>query len=84
MSSFTPGPWIVSKQGNVIRAANGDFICDLNGVALSNVPVLAAAAEMLEALQSVINDLEWGTTGRWKGDGSKGLRAAIAKATGKD
>lgn len=40
-------------------------------------------AELLEALKSVVHDLEWGTTGRWKGDGSASLRAAIAKAEGR-
>ena len=37
-------------------------------------------AELLAALESVIHDLENGTTGRWEGDGSASLRAAIAKA----
>ncbi len=38
--------------------------------------------ELLAALKSVIYDLEFGTTDRWKGNGSLPLRIAIANACG--
>jgi hypothetical protein len=49
----------------------------------ANARLIAAAPELLEVLKSVVNDLEYGTTGRWKGEGSKSLRAAIAKVEGR-
>lgn len=40
-------------------------------------------ADLLEQLKALVGDLEWGTTNRWKGDGSKSIRTAIAKAEGR-
>jgi len=41
------------------------------------------ADELLEALKGIEPDLAWGTTGRYKGEGSDAIRALIAKAEGR-
>lgn len=60
----------LSKNINIILAAMDEAV------------KLAAAPELLDALKSVVHDLQWGTTGRRKGEGSATLIAAIAKAEG--
>ena len=84
MSKHTPGPWffnfeagryVISHQGNFgphkALAITGGFYPDLE----ANARLIAAAPELLEALQML---LEFPNTG----PATSAARAAIAKATG--
>lgn len=51
--------------------------------AMSNAALIAAAPELLEMLKALEPDLAWGTTGRYKAQGSDAIRALIAKAEGR-
>ena len=85
----TPGPWTQGKYGEV-RDANGNELV-VEGVALggksteetrANARLIAAAPELLEALQGV--ETRCASSGYVGQDGQflKVIRAAIAKATG--
>jgi hypothetical protein len=82
--AFTPGPWesIVDKTGEVTvyeatTLANID-ICKMGGNTNdgSNARLIAAAPDLLEALQHLVTMLQAG------GYGTAHADAAIAKATG--
>lgn len=83
MSEFkgTPGQWHVDKFGDVY-SANGDFcIAGCRGVIdveadKNNAMLIAAAPELLEALQAVVRVADRAT------DEFDMARAAIAKALG--
>ncbi|WP_455865427.1 hypothetical protein [Pantoea agglomerans] len=67
MSEFkgTPGPWIFDEDdgdgGQVVVADNGDVVCVVGSYMtsveedFSNGPLLAAAPELLEALQELVH-----------------------------
>lgn len=92
-TSHTPGPWAqtYSKNPQIVGTVSGK---DIASTSARNVPLaqseanarlIAAAPEMLEALQTLVESLTWeekrsGTTY----SGLEDARAAIAKATGTD
>lgn len=58
MNIHTPGPWIMTEQGEddlVVCAERGDFICRPSGAtfgeAIDNARLIAAAPDMLSALR---------------------------------
>ena len=88
MSKHTPGPWIQrgervdAQRNHVCGGVNQESVLALSRPPeerLANARLIAAAPEMLEALQAVWSDLE-----SWDVDNevSQRVRAAIAKATG--
>lgn len=94
MSAHTPGPWIVTEdcETRVIRGADveqteggvtysfRDYVASTwGGPHEANARLIAAAPELLVALQEIMADMEsdFGT-----GYDYKKARAAIAKATG--
>jgi|SRR6185369_10158918 len=85
-TQHTPGPWAVNRSGNRIMVdTRMETICQANGVA--NARLIAAAPELLEALQQVI---AWNMTASTERDWTsyrlamiEQVRAAIARAQGK-
>ena len=87
-TKHTPGPW-VEKYGTLYGSNGEKVVCSSNGLAFgsvnswpdaaANARLIAAAPELLEALQAIISDMdsEFGTDY----DYNK-ARAVIAKATG--
>ena len=81
MTAHTPGPWffdidIRTEGGEIV--ASGDWDGGVNA-SLANQRLIAAAPDLLEALQGIMRDLvrgpdPFGTMAK--------ARAAIAKATG--
>ena len=85
MSKHTPGPWIadgaqIFTSDTNVAQANG-YRIDRETVA-ANARLIAAAPELLEALQKIAGNTydEW-TNGA---DAARIARAAIAKATGEN
>jgi len=79
MSGHTPGPWVIKKFGGQDKWAIGPLsrrVCDAYGEA--NGKLIAAAPNLLEALQGLLNALPSATTH----PAIRAARAAIAKATG--
>ena len=82
MTQYTPGPWTYEAEetgfAGAIVATTG-WICDFDtDPSLANARLIAAAPDLLEALQAVIAEHE-------DGYGLKcveQVKAAIAKATG--
>ena len=79
MSEHTPGPWCVS-DGNLLRVTNINkkhpvVVCGVHrngkyggkvcGDPLANARLIAAAPDLLEALQNAVNHLEGGSA-RWR------------------
>lgn len=85
MSKHTPGPWFFESSGEAYEI----FICDENGDVVDSVAgevvneedarLIAAAPELLEALQEVERKLGWIAIGS---ELLEKTRAVIAKATG--
>lgn len=95
-AAHTPGPWespgwdgdsrvvcatVNGKRRTLAHIHGGDDTSIKAAAQWANAALIAAAPDLLAALQFAIHDLENGTCDRWKGDGSKSLRDAIAKAT---
>jgi alkylhydroperoxidase family enzyme len=87
MSKHTPGPWAVGPDLEVFYALNGVGITrplKLTSMAgrteedRANARLIAAAPEMLEALQDLLNDVGKASSML----GAVKARAAIAKARG--
>ena len=80
MSKHTPGPLVINQFGGQDKLAIGPSVsrrvCDTYGEANANL--IAAAPNLLEALQSLLNALPSATTH----PAIRAARAAIAKATG--
>lgn len=85
-SKHTPGPWYIpmpSMGFSEIRSANGDLVFGIaagdthekqpDDICDANARLIAAAPDMLEALQYIVNN-------QWCFDMNV-LKAAIAKAT---
>ena len=79
---ITPGPWkeVVDRFEMTVKDAKGEVICSFNDHE-SNAQLIAAAPDLLEALQGAIQV--------WEGDGTTNIgdwlanaQTAIAKATG--
>lgn len=86
MTTHTPGPWSVEKDGsaehrneaNVINGADGTMIV-YGQVNDADARLIAAAPELLEALQAFPGFTDDATAGdAWL----EKMRAAITKATG--
>jgi len=84
MSKHTPGPWEVNfKKFNEVRAENGAVVAECKKLTSlvglqANARLIAAAPNLLEALQGLLNALPSATTH----PAIRAARAAIAKATG--
>lgn len=92
MSKHTPGPWTLydaRKDGSTSFYVNHgpDYIGSVHlapgraAVGSSNARLIAAAPELLEALQELVYGIERPTSGRFE-TAMPQARAAIAKATG--
>lgn len=85
MSTHTPGPWHVAN-GCQIRSAK-DQIAKAwmmrNGEGLANARLIAAAPEMLEALEEIVSAADGDGWSQLDADLRK-ARAAIAKAKGRE
>jgi len=81
MNAHTPGPWYQHRE--TVQAPNGTLVATLanaNGTCNDNARLIAAAPELLEALQMALPHLE---SVAMKDNAAYALaRAAIAKATG--
>ena len=97
MSAHTPGPWFVdglivtARQKGSIGFAYGPAMPENSAVgraSLANARLIAAAPELLAALQSLLSDWDavCGSHGWDKNHlcGPVDARAAIAKATGSE
>lgn len=94
----TPGPWRLHKMRRTIVASgpvgpSHTGVCDCaslynapdDATAAANARLIAAAPDMLEALQRIANAPAWGAPDRWEATPSEVrqlARAAAAKATG--
>lgn len=90
MSGHTPGPWAIEKESEshsiVNRSFEGDEWCVAEvyretDMAIANANLIAAAPDLLDALESVSSDLER-IAGVLFSDSLKVARAAIARAKG--
>jgi hypothetical protein len=89
MSKHTPGPWRLwgsADPSQVISAADCFVAQTVGGNDKANARLIAAAPELLEALQDLFGaDMEFHLMGDGKEDQIAAIakaRAAIAKATG--
>lgn len=99
-TKHTPGPWETGTQTKgsttlVSRIETGFAVAEMRNVhfreeAEANARLIAAAPELLEALQTFLTEyvqlVESGDAGFWNADEEEKViaaRAAIAKATGK-
>lgn len=89
---YTPGPWHVSN-GVQIRSEKHQLAkvwMMRNGEGVANAQLIAAAPELLEALDTLCNGLEWMIENRptimdeSDCEALNMARAVIAKATGAD
>jgi hypothetical protein len=90
-TTHTPGPWKIAATGHVVTAADYSRICrveQLPGMDSreidANARLIAAAPELLDALQNIVNSLTLAgppelACQQYQLDTA---RAAIAKATG--
>lgn len=90
----TPGPWVVEEESFTVTDESGEFVADFDSGPWkenhANADLIAAAPELLEALQELFADYKQladsGDAGFWNLEdtevGKKSL-AAIAKALGK-
>ena len=83
MSGHTKGPWVTT--GALVKTGDNNWIacCDVSRVIpdkemLANARLIAAAPDMLEALEQLQNDV----LGSGDGSGFEKARAALAKAEG--
>ncbi len=98
MAEHTPGPWtlgaqypdeIHAAQGQIAEALGGRWVgsspyeYEVPAEVAANARLIAAAPEMLEALQDVVNYF-WGTEAPVlkEGDVESFVKAAIRKARG--
>jgi hypothetical protein len=87
-SKHTPGPWRYQEgtdaYTHIVHTGVNRFLCqlaqDTSGVAEANARLIAAAPDLLEALQLVCATL--GQSNDWRDDSqmARKARAAIAKA----
>lgn len=93
MSAHTPGPWTIDwnvSRLDIFSADAATLVATLRRSALSpgiddtakaNARLIAAAPDMLEALQKLCAIQEYGDVASWASEWDE-ARAAIAKATG--
>lgn len=77
-AKHTKGPWIWDQQGEQIHSSDAEVIVYELGTNEANNRLIAAAPDLLAALQFI--DLTCGLTQT----ATKRLHAAIAKATGSE
>ena len=80
MMKYTPGPWTCSSAPggwDAVREPGGQLICSLNLNNPENMRLIAAAPELLEALQDVVLDGKLDSTSMTL----QNVMKAIAKAT---
>jgi hypothetical protein len=89
MSKHTPGPWSLyckTKDEIVVRKINKDMgeLCKIADVyGYGNARLIAAAPELLEALENLVSLCEAGLNGEYNIEAELAEpRAAITKATG--
>jgi hypothetical protein len=88
MSYHTPGPWKHDEMWGLIKYGRTE-ICALHSGNAANARLIAAAPELLEALNQTVSSLEYWFKRNGDPEGANSLmmqnaRAAIAKATGKE
>jgi len=85
-TEHTPGPWTVSKpSGNYIDTPAGHSVAALTySATLADAHLIAAAPDLLAALQEVLCDLDTLREPYRNEAICERVRAAIAKATGKE
>ena len=82
-TQHTPGPWAIEPDAlgeSSIVTDNGGTIADVYGRNPANARLIAAAPDLLAALQAVA---DYWAGGDVPADIDAAMRAAIAKATGK-
>lgn len=52
---WTEGPWEKRRQSNTIAQVGGKVVCDLNGVGGHDASLIAAAPEMFDVLERLVN-----------------------------
>lgn len=100
--SHTPGPWKVTSGGQVTARIYNRHFGDVSPLSLyrsiqvrrANARLIAAAPDMLEALEDILPDIECRCGEAYTGRGlhesnslchqAETVKAAIAKATGKE
>ena len=86
-NKHTPGPWKTTKESTrnqfvtdtKIRSADDSVVCVLHCNGEANARLIAAAPEMLEALEYIV---AW-NSGEWSAEKARDMaKSAIAKARG--
>lgn len=88
----TPGPWVVNEMGQhwnnkalvhleITFGEDGECICD-TVYQREDANLIAAAPELLEALQCIIEACTWDTYGKPGYENLEAAKAAINKALG--
>jgi len=86
---FTPGDWSTGPAW-IVKSDDGNHICDCSLSYIigphqqeANARLIAAAPELLEALQNLLDYCESTSNGEpgWPRDAPEKAKAAIAKAT---
>jgi hypothetical protein len=84
MSKHTPGPWCMESffhgQYDVYSEVTDDFISG-GTISEADARLIAAAPDLLEALEKVVSFVDAGQ-GTWTVEEQQKARAAIAKAKG--
>jgi hypothetical protein len=91
-TEHTPGPWVAveyEKDGGAAFVRIGDITVegsyrgsDSDTLSISDARLIAAAPDLLEALQALLVRVTKGYDGLPQGHGVRIAEAAIAKATG--
>jgi hypothetical protein len=79
--THTPGPWRVCDEQEQILGPEGEIIVWETGTNEANNRLIAAAPELLEALEAIATGA-YDTEGDWRSWVIERARAAIAKARG--
>lgn len=58
--AHTPDPWVISGNGLIIRNKEGVHVCLMHTESKDSAPIIAAAPDMLAALQMVRDYMEVG------------------------
>lgn len=92
VAKHTPGPWYVSSSNFnhiIVSEADGttvgwttNYPPPENARGEANAHLIAAAPDLLEALEALADDHEFGATGTIRQDHLRAARLAIAKARG--
>ena len=87
-ATHTPKPWTNNDSYDSVLGADGEVVCHTFGavdpVDKLNAILIAAAPEMLEALELMVHEFEKYATAPIDRLAISKAKAAIAKATGKE